>query len=305
MIDKGYVEEEFDLEALKKAGEITAKAREYGKTLIVKGAKLLEVTEKIEKKIFELGGKLAFPVNISLDDTAAHYTAKIDDNTVFQDEVIKLDIGAHIDGWIGDSACTIDLSGRHQKLVEASEKALENAINIIKPGVTLGDIGKTVEETITSYGFQPVRNLSGHQIGNYVLHTGTTIPNFDTKDDTKIEPGMIFAIEPFATTGVGMIEEKGNAEIFSIEEFKPTRLQLVRKIMRHVENEYDELPFSLRMLANKFNENQVKLALRMLDKNETLKKYKPLIEQSQGLVSQTEHTIYVDHNWKVHVLTKA
>ena len=296
--------QEFNFESLKKAGEITSKAREFGKQLIKPGVKISYVVEQVENKIYELGGKLAFPVNISLNETAAHDTARINDNRVFKDEVIKLDVGAHIDGWIGDSACTVDLSGENSKLVEASQKALSEAIKIIKKGVTLGDIGKKIEDTIKSYGFNPVRNLAGHQIGNYVIHTGTSIPNYDTKETQEIKAGTTFAIEPFATTGIGMIEERGQPEIFSIENFKPIRLQLARDIMKYIGTNYLTLPFSNKMLAKKFNENKIRIALKMLNNNGTLKQYRPLVERSDGLVSQAEHTLYVNEDWNVHILTK-
>ncbi|MEA3429931.1 MAG: type II methionyl aminopeptidase [Nanoarchaeota archaeon] len=282
------------LDKYKKAGQIAAEALQYGKSLIKKGASVLDVTQKITAKIEELGGKLAFPVNISLNDTAAHYSAKINDELKLNDEIIKLDVGAHVDGYIGDTACTIDLSGKNADLVKASEDALQAAIKIIKPGVTLGQIGKAIEDTITKAGFKPVRNLSGHGLGEYRSHAEPQIPNFDTGDDTKLEKGQIIAIEPFATNGIGLIQDKGVAEIFSMMGFKSVRVTFVRNVMKYIGDTFLTLPFSKLQLSKKFSEGQISFALKQFSQLGIMHEYKPLVEARNGLVSQAEHTIYVD-----------
>ena len=165
-----------EIEKLKKAGKIAAQVLEYGKGLIKKDASLLEVLDKIEAKIFELGGKLAFPAQISCNHIAAHHCPEEDDKTIFSDQLVCLDVGVHVDGFIGDTAVTVDLSGKHEDLVKASREALENAIKTIKVGVTLGEIGKIIQDTIQRYGFAPIRNLSGHGLGVYEQHTKPSIP---------------------------------------------------------------------------------------------------------------------------------
>ena len=281
-----------------KAGKIARDVLEYGKALIKKDASLLEVTNKIEAKIFELGAKPAFPVQISMDDIAAHYCAPPDDNTIFTNQVVSLDVGVHVDGFIGDNACTIDLSQSNKELVEASRKALDNAIKITQIGTTLSEIGKTIQETIESYGFKPVRNLSGHGLDEYNIHSFPTVPNYDTEDDTKLEKGQIIAIEPFATKGVGLIHEKGLPNVFSIDEIKPVRVPFVRQILNKIE-EYEGLPFTKRWLGSSLP--KVNLALSQFKKLKILKEYPPLVEKSNEIVSQAEHTLLVDD--KVKVLT--
>src|SRR3989338_2101142 len=150
-----------DLDNWRKAGKIAAEALAYGKQLIKPGASLLEVTEKVEKKIFELGGVPAFPAQISCDDIAAHYCAYSDDKIIFKEQLVNLDVGVAVDGYIGDTACSVDLSGKNQKLIEAAESALSAAIEAVKQGKTLGEIGKAIQKAIESFGFSPVRNLSG------------------------------------------------------------------------------------------------------------------------------------------------
>jgi len=229
-----------------------------------------------------------------LNECAAHYTAKINDDLKFNDEVIKLDVGVHVDGFVGDTACTVDLSGKHADLVKASEDALQAAISIIKPGVTLGEIGKVIEETIKKAGFQPIRNLSGHGLDEYQSHAPPNIPNFDTGDETELEKGQVIAIEPFATTGIGVIHDKGTAEIFSMMGFKSTRVMFVRNIMKHIGDTYLTLPFSKLQLKEKFSEGQIAFALKQFKQLEILQEYKPPVESKDGPVSQAEHTVYVD-----------
>jgi methionyl aminopeptidase len=276
----------------KLAGEITAKARNYGASLIKPGVKLLDVCNAVDAKIAELGGQPAFPAQVSRNKIAAHYCPSADDETVFlKGDIIKLDVGVHIDGYVGDSAVTIDLGG-NEELTNASKEALNNALKIIKPGVTLGEIGRVIEETITSHGFQPVRNLSGHGLGHYRIHTRPTVPNFDNGDDTELEENQVIAIEPFATNGTGLIHEAGEATIFALVQMKPVRSSMTREVLKTIQA-YNGLPFTLRWLTQKHGEGKTRFALRELSKLGMIHKYPPLPEQADGLVSQHEHSVIV------------
>ena len=290
-----------NIEDWKKAGKIAAEALMFGKSLIKPGAKLVEVSDEIEKKIDELGGKPAFPAQISCDHIAAHYCADPGDEIVFEKQVACLDVGVHINGAIGDCACTVDLSGKYSKLVEAAEKALENAINAVKVGVTLGEIGKAIQETISSFGFSPVKNLSGHALSPYNIHDKPTIPNFDTGDKTPLEKGTVIAIEPFATTGAGMIYETDRANIFAVVNPKPVRSMITRQVMKALQ-QYEGMPFTTRWLAKKFPLPKVNFALREMLNLEIIKQFPPLPEKEKGIVAQAEKTLLVDD--EVEVLTK-
>lgn len=284
-----------------KAGKIAGEVREYGKTLIKQDASLLEICDKVEQKISELKAKPAFPVQISLNQTAAHYCPEEDDKTILTDQLVSLDVGVHIDGCIGDTAVTVDLSGKYSDLIKASDKALENALKIIRPEITLSEIGKEIEDTIKSFGFNPVKNLSGHGLGLYNIHTKPTIPNYDNKDKTKLKVGDVIAIEPFATTGVGMIHEKGHPTVFSLTNSKSVRLEFVKDILKQIES-YNGLPFATRWLTKRFSKGQVDFALAKLRQQEIITAYPPLVEISNGVVSQSEHSVIVGE--KVKVLTK-
>ncbi len=289
------------LDNYKKAGKIAKEVLLFGRDLIKKDAKLLDACNKIEDKIFELGAKPAFPVQISCNEIAAHYCPEDKDDIVFSDQLACLDVGVHVDGCIGDNALTVDLSGNNRELVKASEEALKAAIETVKVGVSLGKIGKAIEETIASFGFKPVRNLSGHGLDSFNIHSPPTIPNFDTKDETKLEKGMVIAIEPFATDGAGLIQERGEPSVFALHGKKSVRVGFVRNILKQIES-YNGLPFTTRWLTKNFSDAQVRYALNQLKQLEILREYPPLVEKNNGLVSQAEDSLLVDD--VIEVLTQ-
>src|SRR3989344_1267332 len=285
----------------KKAGKIANEALLYGKRLIEEDSSVFEVVEKVEKKIFNLGGRPAFPTQVSINEMAAHFTPIKDDLKFKKNDVVKLDVGAHINGAIGDNALTVDL-GDNKELLKASEEALKQAIKVVQIGTQLREIGKTIDETISGYGFKPIKNLSGHSIDIYEQHSGTTIPNYDDGNDTELEDGMIIAIEPFATDGVGKIEEGKESGIYKMQSVKNVRNQMTREILDYIVREYKTLPFTSRWLYRKFPEFKVNFALKILERDGIIYEYKQLLEKGKGIVSQFEHTLLV--NDKVEILTK-
>ena len=99
------------LEKHREAGEILAQVRAAAADRVEVGESHLEVAEFAEDRIRELGAEPAFPVNISIDEEAAHATPTPDDDATFGEEMVNLDIGVHVDGWLADTAVTVDLSG--------------------------------------------------------------------------------------------------------------------------------------------------------------------------------------------------
>ncbi len=288
-----------NLKDYEKAGKIAAECLEFGRKLIKVNGSLFELAEKVEKKIYDLDGKPAFPINISINEIAAHFTPEINGKTIFKEgDLVKLDVGVHVNGCIGDNACTIDL-GDNKELVKASEKALDNAIKIIKPGVKLRDIGKEIQNVIEGFGFSPIRNLCGHQVDQYVQHAGLTIPNYDNGSELELEEGMIIAIEPFATTGEGVVVDGKPSGIFRLVQEKNTRNMEARKIIKFVGENFKTLPFAKRWLKQFSNLN---FNLQTLEREDIIEEYKMLVERSKGLVSQCEKTVLVKD--KVKILTK-
>ncbi|MBS3095539.1 type II methionyl aminopeptidase [Candidatus Woesearchaeota archaeon] len=273
-----------------KAGKIASDAIVLGKKLIKEGALLLDVTCAIEEEIFKHEAKLAFPVNISINHIAAHNIVLPNDSRTFtKNDIIKLDIGVHVNGFVADTAITIDLTGKNARLVKASEDALNEALKIIKPGTSVNEIGKVIHEKISSFGFSPIKNLSGHILQQYKVHGNLTIPNYDNNDNTKLEEGMVIAIEPFATTGEGIVIEGKPSGIFRLESKKPIRDLHARNILEAIEKGFRTLPFSRRSINLPMRD----FALSTLEKEGIIIQYAQLIERSHGLVSQFEHTVIV------------
>jgi len=292
-----------ELESYKKAGQIAAECLEYAKSLVKPDVKFLDVAEQTEAKILKLGGKIAFPVNLSTNEVAAHYTPFPDDEKTFTEtDLIKVDVGVHVNGYIGDTALTVDLGNNYKELVEASRKALDNAIQVIRHDISLGEIGSIIQDTIKHYGFSSIKNLSGHEMDKYELHTGIQIPNYDTEDPSYLENDQVIAIEPFATNGLGIVTDGNNANIFSLIRKKPVRLPMVRNVLNFIESEYNHMPFTTRWLTKKFPVGQVGFALKHLLQQRIIKGYNPLPEKGNGMVSQAEHTVIIKD--KVIVTTK-
>jgi methionyl aminopeptidase len=290
-------------QAYLKAGRAAAEALQLGKTLIKPGVKYLEVAEAVEAKVKAVGCELAFPCNISRNETAAHYTPFADDPIEFTDkDIIKLDVGAIYGGYVGDTALTVDLTGKYSDLVKASRDAVEKVTKLAAVGVPLSEIGKTIAETIQGYGYKPVRNLSGHGLAQFTQHAPPSIPNYDNGDGFKLIDGMAFASEPFATNGIGLIAEKEPAYIFGIENKRQVRNQMSRDVLKEIER-YNGMPFASRWLAKKFPVGKVNYALRDLFNNEIIHSYGPLVEREKGMVSQAEHTMVI-YQGKVKVTTR-
>jgi methionyl aminopeptidase len=289
-------------EKIIKAGKIAVQVKEYAKSIIKEGTPLLEIAEKIDKKIHELGGKPAFPVNLCMDNIAAHYTPSHDDKTL-AGGLLKVDIGIHIDGWIADTAFSLDLenSAENKKLIQASEKALENVEKIISKKTTLLEIGKLVEKTINAAGFNPIANLSGHSMEQYDLHAGISIPNVDNNSNIELETGL-YAIEPFATNGNGKIHDGVTGNIYILANPKNHRNPFAREVLEYIGETYGQMPFASRWVIKKFGTRAL-LALRQLESEEILHHYPTLVEEKGKLVSQAENTFLIRKD-KVIVTTK-
>ncbi|MDV3104494.1 type II methionyl aminopeptidase [Thermococcus waiotapuensis] len=287
-----------EMEALIKAGEIARQVRKEVMDLVKPGTRLYDIAEFVERRIVELGGKPAFPCNLSTNAQAAHYTPyKGDETTLKEGDYLKIDLGVHIDGYIADTAVTVRVGMEEDELMEAAREALENAIATVRAGVKIREIGKAIEETIRGKGFNPIVNLSGHKIERYRLHTGLSIPNVYRQNDTyELKEGDVIAIEPFATTGAGQVIEVPPALIFMYLQDRPTRNVHARKLLMKIKNEYKTLPFAYRWLQGVLPEGQLKMALSQLETAGAIYAYPILREIRGGMVAQFEHTVIVERD---------
>jgi methionyl aminopeptidase len=297
-----------DVDSYKKAGEIAKQIKEYAKSVIKKDEPLVQIAEKIEGKIVELGGELAFPVNLSIDDIAAHYTPTLRDETKASG-LLKIDLGVHINGFICDLAFSIDLTPekKYQKLIETSELALKQALEQVKKNkdkTTLSQIGKTIQEAIEKQGFSPIVNLSGHGLDEFDIHSGLTIPNYDNKSDKELGEGA-FAIEPFATLkiGSGSIYEGAGSNIYHITGTSAqVRDNFAREVLSWILENKQTLPFSQREIEKKFGTKAL-MAIANLKRTGAINEFAQLIEKNHQPVSQCE-TSFIIHEEKVEILVE-
>lgn len=301
----GFMLNDNDISDFRQAGKITAKVLKEAEKLVMPGESLLDIAETAEKMIAEEGAKLAFPVNIGINSTAAHYTPDMNEKeTVPDGAVVKIDIGVRVNDCIGDSATTMDLSGKNEKLLEASKTALEKATQTIKPGVKVGEVGGVIESTIKEFGFKPIANLTGHKIEKGLLHAGVEIPNLKTPDPYEFKEGDIFAIEPFATNGKGYVNDTDEVRIFSLHAPGNVRMRQGRKVLTHILDNYGLLPFAERWLHKEFKSKLiVNATIREMVEKGMLKTYPVLKEAGNGIVAQFEHTVLVNVDG-CEVLTK-
>ncbi|MHA1111261.1 MAG: type II methionyl aminopeptidase [Promethearchaeota archaeon] len=291
-------EEKERLESYKKAGAIAKKVKTFIRPKIKPGIKLIDLVDLAEKKIVELGGKTGFPVNISINHVAAHYTPPPGDTTEIQDgDIIKFDLGVHIEGYSVDTAFTVSLNTEPalENLVKASEEAVENAIKLVKHGVKTNTLGEIIEKTVRKYGYKPVHNLQGHKIERWDVHGGKSIPCVSTPTGDTMEDGEIFAVEVFVSNGEGAIHaQSSNEQIYQLNPRVgkiPLRNKTARRILGYLVREFKTLPFSRYQVYQEFPQGT--FALFSLVNTNKLEKHHILAEKKGFFIAQTEHTILV------------
>lgn len=280
------------LDKYKKAGRIVAEVRQNISKMLKPGLKILDLANRVDDLIEKKGAKPAFPVNISINEVAAHYTPSFGDTKEIEEgNLVKIDIGVHIDGYIGDMAFTYCSQPNH--LIKASEKVLEKAIKIIKPGVSIAEIGTTIENSAKDQGVGVIVNLTGHTLDKYVFHGPPSILNVKNDLDHRFKEWDVIALEPFITETNGHVKNSGTVEIYRYLMDRPVRLMEARKILAMARDEYHSLPFAKRWLYKKFSPIKVSLALRQLGAVEALETYPVLKEVENKPIAQSEHTIII------------
>ncbi len=278
-----------------KAGKIASEVREYARARDHTGRTLSEICNDVENEIIKKGGEPAFPVNVSLNDIAAHYTAVPNDPTVVKNtDVLKIDVGVHIDGYIADTAVTVSFDSKYQDLIDIAQRALDEAIGIARSNTRVSDIGRIIEKTITKHGCKPIQNLSGHSLERYTIHAGQSIPNIWTIGHSfNLSVNNVYAIEPFVTTkdGQGVVYEGKVKNIFGITSRKRANDQRADEFLEYLWNKFKTLPFALRWVVKDYEEKEALSLLETLLKKKNVHAYPILVEGSNRIVAQAEHTI--------------
>ena len=276
-----------------KAGKIAGEVRENVRKKNWVGSTLLEICEYVESEIIKRGAKCAFPVNTSLNEVAAHYTAEPNDpKTVSDTDLVKIDLGAQINGYIADTAVTVNYDAQYDSLVQAAENALQSAMSMIKVGVKSKDVGRKIQNTIMDMGFKPIANLSGHSLDQYTIHAGKTVPNMWTIGSFSFSENEAFACEPFVTTknALGFVRNGKIKNIFALASRKKTKDDEADKLLEYIWNNFNMLPFALRWIVKEWEEKEARKLLDFLIKKKVVKAYAILVEANGKTVAQAEHT---------------
>ncbi|MGP8078183.1 MAG: type II methionyl aminopeptidase [Thermoplasmata archaeon] len=274
------------LEQWREAARIAAGARELGVRLAVPGASRRGIAEAVEGYIRDAGAEPAFPANLSRNEEAAHYTPYAEDpSTLVEGDLLKVDVGAHIDGAVADTADTVEVGGRgrHAHLIRAVHDAVEAGIRAVRPGGAVDDVSRAIAQAIRARGLKPVVDLTGHTIERYVLHAGKSIPNVPGATDAVFVEGEVVAIEPFATNGLGRIDNGPFGHILRFR--RPPGPD--DAVLAELFGRFRTLPFTARWARSPEERAALERARR------TLQSYPMFIERGGGLVAQAEHTVLV------------
>ena len=300
LVDK--TEKDNIIEKYLEAGKIAIQVKQFLREKVKVGASVLELCNLGEAKILELGGKWAFPVNISINNIAAHYSAPPEDDLIIQTgDIVKVDCGVHIDGYVADTAFTVSFGKDHTDLIKASEEATKAAIDLIRPGISTDRIGTEIDNIIRSYDFRPIRDLTGHQLEQNLLHGTITIPNISGTKGIKLEEGQAFAIETFATTGTGTTHpDETKCFIYQLLPVKiGLRLESSQRARKIILANYKDFPFTTRWIAKDLTYPIARLALQELSTKKQIRRFPALCDVKGSFVSQNEHTVYLTGNTRI------
>lgn len=285
-------------EKLRRAGRIAKRALEDGLGRIKEGARLLDVAEAVEQAILDAGALPGFPCNISIDTQAAHFTPRHNDGGLAfaRGNLVKLDVGVHVDGYLADNARTVEVGTRNwSRMIQAADEAVRVAVEVVRPGVSMEMVGAAIERTIRAHGYKPVENLTGHSLRPYVLHADKSVPNVGKmrgqREPQTVEAGDAYAIEPFATDGTGRVEGGRPSNIYRIVKRKKSGVEAADALLERVYADFQGLPFSERWCHRL--DARAPVHLRRLLRKGILMGYPILEEAGGGMVAQSEDTVLV------------
>jgi len=285
-----------ELEKFRLSGRILRETREEMRGRIKENMPIIDVCEKTEALIRNKGGKPAFPVNVSIDEVAAHYTAPPGETaTIPEGSTVKVDIGVQIDGYVTDTAFTVAFSAEGRSMVAAAELALKTITDNIHGGMVLSKIGNLAETIIKNRGFKPISNLTGHSVGRYLIHAGTSIPSVSGYNPNKVNAGEVYAVEPFVTLpdAIARVDDYPQHTIYRFLKAKSLKTDSAKKLAKYIESNFHTLPFTERWLVDVFPKETYPAAFKELLSSKSIMAYPVFIEASRKPVAQAEHTMLI------------
>ena len=212
-----YIKNSEQIEKMKLAGRITGEAILAAGEAVREGISTAELDRIIRHHIERCGAKPSFlgyggfpgSACISINDEVIHGIPS-DKKYLKEGDIVKIDVGAFIGGYHGDSANTFPVgkvSDEAMRLIEVTKEAFRLGVEKAIPGNRIGDIGAAVDAHVRAHGFSAVRDYVGHGVG-HDLHEDPSVPNYGTPGHgVKLCRGMVIAIEPMINAGVpGVIQ---------------------------------------------------------------------------------------------------
>jgi methionyl aminopeptidase len=292
-------------EGYRKSGKITSEVKSVVKSAVKPGVAYLEICDLVKREVESRGGRLAFPTGIGVNEVTAHYAPPNGVDSVFREgDLVKVDFGVHIDGYVTDTSVSVTYNPDYNLLLEATERSLDAAMAAARKDQRTGEIGREIHREAARFGFKTIENLTGHTVDRYIVHAGKSIPNLYMPGMQTLKKGEVFAIEPFLTfgTAAGYVIDGSSRTIFSIVARKKTGAQELDSFADMVWNERKTLPFTPQWYAADLGAKRaVELADRLVARK-IARAYPTLVEASGNPVAQFEHTMALDEGGLV-VLT--
>ncbi len=206
-----------------------------------------------------------------------------------------MDIGAHVEGYVTDTAVTVCFNREYLDMVSTAEQALKRGIECVRAEVYASSLGGAIEKTIKSHGFKPISNLCGHGVGRYLVHSGTSLPNVSQISLTKLREGGIYAIEPFVTVpeACGRVEDGEQVTIYRFVKARSLKSEYAKEMLEYIQENIRTLPFAERWLLGVVPSEKHAQAFKELVTSKCLTSYPIFVEATRKTVAQAEHTVLV------------
>ncbi len=288
-----------------RAGRIVGAMKSWVKSQVTPGTKYTDIATRVEEEIVRRGAQPAFPCGIGVNEVTAHYAPlETDPSVIDEGDVVKVDYGLHIDGYIADTAVTVTFNPIYQSLLETTERALRAAIDIAMKDRRTGELGRAIHAEAEREGFKTITNLSGHTLEQYLVHAGKSIPNVFVPNLPVLKKGDVFAVEPFLTTGdaAGYVVEASQETIYSVIGRKRTGVKGADELLDKIWSMRRTLPFTPRWFGRDYEKEDLNELLETLKSKRLLRGYGTLVEASSRPVAQFEDTLALEDG-TVTVLT--
>ncbi|TLX94636.1 MAG: type II methionyl aminopeptidase, partial [Thaumarchaeota archaeon] len=266
----------------------------------------LDICEKVEGEIVQRGGRVAFPTGVGVNSVTAHYAPQAGESgKVGEKDVVKVDFGVHVDGYVADTSITTTYNPQYQPMLEATERALRAAIDVLRRDRRIGEVSKAIYSAASRYGFKTISNLSGHTLDRYVVHAGKSIPNVYMPNLPTLKKGEVFAVEPFLTTreAEGYVVDSDIETIFALVGRRRIGNGELDALVEMIWGERKTLPFTPRWFLKDYREARLLSLLKELAKKKVIRSYATLVEASGKPVAQFEHTMALDEEEGLVILT--